>query len=202
MKRMNIFLNINDYNQEEVTSENNLETSANDDKELDTETSAIDDDELETEPQSEEGNDTNLGIEESLTEELPELTKKRKKNSNQYRKKEEEPTECELCNVKFTTKRSYQRHYKSIHELKDIIDCDECGKQLKGSLLQHKNAVHRKKKIYCPHCNKIFSKGSERCLRRHISKVHWYHCDSCKLSFENSHEFDSHIQTEHIAKYC
>ena len=130
--------------------------------------------------------------------------KKRKGNSNQHRKKEEEPTECDICNVIFTTKRSYQRHYKTIHELKGILDCDECGKQFKQnqSLILHKESVHNKKKLYCPHCPKVFAYGCRLNMKKHIKKAHWFHCDGCKVSFEHNHELDSHIQTEHIAKYC
>ena len=135
-----------------------------------------------------------------MTDNLPEVTKKRKRNSNQYRKKEEEPTECEICNAKFTTKRSYQRHYKSIHELRNLEDCDECGKQLKGSLLLHKKSVHLNIKYSCTQCPMEYK--MKQTLNAHIKKEHWFHCEGCKLSFEHKPEFDSHIQTEHIAKYC
>jgi len=130
-----------------------------------------------------------------------EKTKKKRKISNQYRKKEEEPTECEMCLAKFTTKRSYQRHYKVIHELK-MQECDECGKQFKawGKIDKHKQSVHQKIKYSCSQCE--YKAASVAQIRKHTKKVHWFHCENCKVSYDNKSEFQNHIQTEHIAKYC
>ena len=118
---------------------------------------------------------------------------KKKSNEVQYRKKEEEPTECEMCNIRYTTKRSYQRHYKSVHEL-DRAECDECGKQFstKDMVRKHKKVVHLKLRYQCQKCDKNFTE--ERYLRKHNWKLHSPKCESCKVSFADQTEFDNHIQ--------
>ena len=127
--------------------------------------------------------------------------KNSKKKSNQYRKKEEEATECEMCLAKFTTKRSYQRHYKVIHELK-FEECDECGKQFKawGKIDAHKQSVHRKIRFPCTQCE--YTAVSMATIKKHVQKEHWFHCENCKVSYEHKTDFQNHIQTEHIGKYC
>ena len=140
------------------------------------------------------------GVNDFFESETLDKVKFSKKKSNQYRKKEEEPTECEMCNIKYTTKRSYQRHYKSIHEL-DRVECDECGKQFstKDMVTRHKKAVHMKLRYQCKKCEKNFSDGQT--LRKHNMKLHTS-CESCKVSFADQYELNIHIQQEHIEKYC
>ena len=148
-----------------------------------------------------EGSEKSVSLVQNFVEtEMVDKLKFPKKKSNQYRKKEEEPTECGMCNIKYTTKRSYQRHYKSVHEL-DRADCDECGKQFstKDMVTRHKKAVHMKLRYQCKKCEKNFSDGQT--LRKHNMKLHTS-CESCKVSFADQFELNIHIQQEHINKYC
>ena len=141
--------------------------------------------------------------------ELPVKTRKkpgRKKTVFEKVKKIETPSECTICARVFTTLRSMQRHHRIIHELADQVNCKECGKQFGGkdNLRTHFNTVHLKLRNFAcdtPDCDMRFPSGTA--LKNHVRKMHPPpECDYHKIQFETIAEFEEHIQTEHIQKFC
>ena len=149
---------------------------------------------------TENGDDSADGSKNNLTE------AQRKRKELYLKRKPEEPSECSVCARVFTTLRSMQRHYKTVHELANVgkYDCEECGKKLynKQTLQSHIDAVHRKIfKFKCDICGKSTSLKSS--LRRHKEKHHPLpKCDSCNFQFKTNSEFKMHVQKEHIEKFC
>ena len=124
-----------------------------------------------------------------------------KPKNNPKRKPEEDPAECDVCAATFTTRRSMQRHYKTIHELQ-TADCNLCGRTFGGrdNLRTHIKTVHEKIRFPCTKCDRQFSQQYK--LKEHKRNVHDPKCEFCKLSFENEEDFNRHIQEEHINKYA
>ena len=141
---------------------------------------------------------------EKMVQQPDKLAKKKKKTSSQKRKWPEDPADCDICGTHYTTKRSYQRHYKIVHEL-IFSECKLCGAQFRWrkALNIHMNEVHLGifKTYKCDQCDKV-SKEKQN-LRRHKLKYHPPpSCDFCKISFKTLEEFNEHLRKEHIEKYC
>jgi len=129
--------------------------------------------------------------------------KRKRKQSTKPRAKED-PADCDICNIHYTTKRSYKRHYMSVHELK-FYDCDECSEcsetfRYHDTLAQHKNRVHCNIEWPCKKCEKIYKSKSD--LRSHVLAKHSISCDFHKMRFKTDEELSMHIQEEHVKKYC
>ena len=129
-----------------------------------------------------------------------ETAKKFMKNQSK-KERWREPADCDICNVHFTTKRSYQRHVKVVHELAWLRNCDQCGKVFASSqsLKTHK-MTHLEKTIPCPDCHKKFI--SKAYLRLHTKKMHSKICEFHKVRFSTNEELQQHLKEEHIDKYC
>ena len=113
----------------------------------------------------------------------------------------EDPVDCDICNIHYTTKRSYKRHYMSVHELK-FFDCNECGDTFRyhDTLTQHKSRVHSDIKWPCKKCEKICKNKKD--LTRHVLEKHAIKCDFHKMRFQTDEQLNEHIQEEHMKKYC
>ena len=113
----------------------------------------------------------------------------------------EEPADCDICNTHYTTKRSYRRHYMSVHELK-MFNCNECEETFnyRDSLTIHITKVHRKISLPCTKCERVFRCKSD--LRAHVLAKHSITCDYHKKRFLTNEELQEHIQEEHVKKYC
>ena len=132
------------------------------------------------------------------------LNKKKRKTTSQKRKWPEDPADCDICGTHYTTKRSYQRHYKIVHELVHF-DCKLCGAEFRwpGQLNVHTKEVHQGifKNHPCDECDAVF-KGSKT-LKDHKKRYHPPpSCDYCKIVFDTLDEFNEHLRKEHIEKYC
>ena len=131
--------------------------------------------------------------------------KRKRKTSTHKRKWPEDPADCDICGTHYTTKRSYQRHYKIVHELR-IYDCKHCSQQFRwpDRLTAHINHVHLgiKKKTYaCDKCDKVMTEA--RHLRNHKAREHPPPgCESCKLTFQDVEGLQEHIRVEHLQRYC
>ena len=141
---------------------------------------------------------------ENITEQSDKVVKKKRKTSSQKRKWPEDPTDCDICGTHYTTKRSYQRHYKIVHELQQF-NCQQCEAQFRWpeQLKQHKDEVHLGifKTYPCDQCDKVCKDSGQ--LRRHKAKCHPPpSCDFCKITFKTLDEFNEHLRKEHIEKYC
>ena len=134
-----------------------------------------------------------------------EVVKKKRKKSTYKRKWPEDPADCDICGTHYTTKRSYQRHYRIVHELISY-NCKHCGQQFKwpDKLKAHINLVHlgiKKKTHPCDKCDKVMTEA--RSLRDHKAREHPPPgCESCKLSFQDVEGLQEHIRVEHLQKYC
>ena len=157
--------------------------------------------------QNDNKSDQNLELEsldpESIVEQ-PELVKKKRKTTSQKRKWPEDPADCDICGTHYTTKRSYQRHYKIVHELIPF-DCKHCGKQFRwpGDLLAHVNLVHlgiKPKTFPCEKCGKVLKEP--RLLRDHMKRHPLPSCESCKVAFKDMDGLQEHIRLDHLQKYC
>ena len=132
------------------------------------------------------------------------LDKKKRRTTSKKRKWPEDPADCDICGTHYTTKRSYQRHYKIVHELIDF-ECKLCGAKFRwpDKVNIHMNEVHRGifKTYPCDQCETVF-KGSGS-LRDHKKRHHPPpSCDYCVIVFKNLDEFNEHLRKEHIEKYC
>ena len=132
------------------------------------------------------------------------LAKKKKKTSSQKRKWPEDPADCDICGTHYTTKRSYQRHYRIVHEL-IFSECKQCGEKFRWrkALNLHMNEVHLGifQTYPCDHCDKVFR--DKQSMRQHMLKKHPPpSCDHCKVAFKTLDEFNEHLRKEHIEKYC
>ena len=126
--------------------------------------------------------------------------KSRGKSSKDAKRTCDEPAECEVCAKKFTTLRSMQRHYKTVHELLRY-DCPQCGISCSGydGLRHHINNKHKNIRYFCQRCDASFKASST--LRIHMKREHPLPtCDFHNLTFDTVEECDLHIQNEHINK--
>ena len=126
--------------------------------------------------------------------------RKRKQQSTKPRAKEE-PADCDICNTHYTTKRSYRRHYLSVHELR-MLNCDECDQTFNNNdtLRIHRNRIHRNIEHPCPKCDRVYKDRGD--LTNHIRIQHAISCDFHKKKFLTTEQFQEHIQEEHVKKYC
>ena len=118
------------------------------------------------------------------------------------KRKKEEPAECDICAIKFTTKRSFQRHNKLIHELV-MEKCPHCDKDCRGkdSLKQHIKTRHEKRITYfCDKCE--YKAVQEKSVKLHRLKVHIYTCTFCQITYTEEEDFRVHIKEEHVNKFC
>ena len=118
------------------------------------------------------------------------------------KRKKEEPAECDICAIKFTTKRSLQRHIKIIHEL-HMEKCPHCGREFKGkdSLKYHIKAFHAEKTTY--NCDKCEYKAVRKeSVKNHRLKVHIYTCTFCQITYTEEEDFRVHIKEQHVKKFC
>ena len=137
-------------------------------------------------------------------EQHPKLDKKKRKTTSQKRKWPEDPTDCDICGTHYTTKRSYQRHYKIVHELVHF-ECKLCDAKFRWpeKVPIHVREVHQGifKTYPCDKCDAVF-RGSKT-LKDHKKRYHPPpSCDYCKIVFDTLDEFNEHLRKEHIEKYC
>ena len=152
-----------------------------------------------------ESYETNGQINSVKEDKEEEVVKKKRKTPTNKTKWPQDPADCDICGTHYTTKRSYQRHYKIVHELISH-DCKHCDMQFKwpGKLLKHTKLVHlgiQAKTYPCDKCDKVMKES--RNLKRHIAREHPPPgCESCKLSFHDMEGLQEHIRVEHLEKYC
>ena len=162
---------------------------------------------METQMKSNETNDqVNLVNQHKVEDPKADIAVKKKRKTSTHKKKwPEDPADCDICGTHYTTKRSYQRHYKIVHELR-IYDCKHCSQQFRwpDRLAAHIKLVHLgiKKKTYpCDKCDKVMTEP--RILRNHKAREHPPPgCESCKVSFQDMEGLQEHIRVEHLEKYC
>ena len=152
-----------------------------------------------------ESNVTNDQVNSVKGDKEEEVVKKKRKTPTNKTKWPQDPADCDICGTHYTTKRSFQRHYKIVHELR-YEDCKHCDKQFKwpGKLLEHTKLVHlgiQRKTYPCDKCDKVWT--AFRSLKHHMAREHPPPgCESCKVSFNDMEGLQEHIRVEHLQKYC
>lgn len=131
-----------------------------------------------------------------------------------------EPVEhsCKDCEEVFATLKQLKAHRASVHikkKDKNHFQCSVCDLQCpsKSKLRIHTEEVHEKKKVPCPQCHKMFSKGG---LRNHIKYFHDvdrvakpFKCDECDfashaLKYLKAHRLNCHDKSKqkHKCEKC
>ena len=175
----------------QIQSDNLIEGDGNVKQNFDENVSGIFDNQIEGEGNREQEFDETAYV--KIKELSPKNTNKRKK---------EEPAECDICAIKFTAKRSLQRHNKLIHELV-TIKCPQCDKDCRGrdGLNSHIRTWHEEKKTY--YCDKCEYKATTKfSVKQHRLKVHIYSCTFCQITYTKEEELKVHIKEEHVNKFC
>jgi len=135
---------------------------------------------------------------------------------------------CETCGKEFGNLKYLQYHISSIHENKDLISCETCGKLIrKRQMHQHIVRNHLPdQKLPCHICGKELrtdhhlkkhlhghSKEKELCticnkrvanMKHHIMAMHTkeedkkHHCKDCEKGFVNEYLLKTHQMSVHI----
>ena len=131
----------------------------------------------ETERESSEGQEVDENIDEGSTPSSLIQGSWGKSDDNRCKKRpKEDPSECEICGLITTTKRSMQRHHKVVHELRfKVSTCNVCGKEVRGDQrnVNAHMAVHfpnLAKKYDCSQCD--YTSKSSVGLKKHIRHIH------------------------------
>ena len=130
-------------------------------------------DKEETERNSNEEVDENLIQEEAEGSMQSSQLSWGKTDDNRYKQRpKEDPSECGICGLITTTKRSMQRHHKTVHELRfRFTKCNICGKEVRGdSLSMHMTTVHFPKQYNCSQCD--YTSKSTQGLKKHVRHIH------------------------------
>ena len=88
-------------------------------------------------------------------------------------KDEKNMTECYICQVKISNKKSSKAHISSVHESKKTFKCPICEYNCSGkrTLTKHISSVHEGKKPFkCSICD--YRCAQKRTLIKHVTKVH------------------------------
>ena len=113
---------------------------------------------------------------------------------------------CEFCDTSLSDKKQLSKHISNIHGAKNIIyKCEVCNLEfkLKPSFEMHMKKTHQGIKDYkCDLCPKdFFSKGG---LDSHLNDFHKMgkiiECDICKMTFTRNHSLKNHISIHHTER--
>ncbi|CAG9763080.1 unnamed protein product [Ceutorhynchus assimilis] len=114
---------------------------------------------------------------------------------------------CPECNKTFMSKESLQRHNNTLHKnLWSTVQCDICGKILKGHLDSHIKYAHTKEfHFYCESCGKGFVNGGQ--LKYHKITQHEKQCrllkcpeEGCGKMFKGAPGLQYHQKAAHTEK--
>ena len=121
----------------------------------------------------------------------------RVKDLNDHHRDDHGAVECELCDKKFSTQSSLDKHVYTQGDLKHV--CELCGQCFPfESHLEHNSKVHINQKLSCPvkTCTKEFKGVGD--LNRHIrthKKGAWYCCLHCDYKNKDKRNTASHMHT-------
>jgi len=108
---------------------------------------------------------------------------------------------CTTCSASFKSAKLRDRH-AIVHENRDLLKCDACGKQFLGdkALKYHMKNVH-KKNLRCNFCPKLFDRQSkltkheETHAKRQINQEAMFQCDQCGKEVQGKKGLRIHKRT-------
>ncbi|XP_026482369.1 zinc finger protein 567-like [Ctenocephalides felis] len=105
------------------------------------------------------------------------------------------PFACSVCEMKFSSRNTYNHHAKSHRGNKGPFPCDVCGKDLatKESLNCHKLMHTGEKTLLCEICNKAFSHRKYYAVHKRVhTGERPYTCTTCGKSFTQASTLTVH----------
>lgn len=105
------------------------------------------------------------------------------------------PFACSVCEMKFSSRNTYNHHAKSHRGTKGPFPCDVCGKDLatKESLNCHKLMHTGEKTLLCEICNKAFSHRKYYAVHKRVhTGERPYTCTTCGKSFTQASTLTVH----------
>ena len=112
--------------------------------------------------------------------------------------------ECHICKISFRNKPDFENHYKEIHQIFSMYQCELCPKtyEKRDSLTNHINWAHTKNyntSVVCDLCGKTYSCYIS--LRKHHKTIHEgkkdHVCEFCNRAFSESKDLKNHIKCVH-----
>ena len=111
---------------------------------------------------------------------------------------------CNSCGNAFMTNYARQLHEINVHSSRFDHECEICAVKFKSKkeLLRHKDCLHSNVISKCHLCEKISK--NKRSLQAHMTthNAPTFVCDKCAKSFKTNHKFQSHIRNMHIEQVC
>ncbi|XP_004930192.1 zinc finger protein 660 [Bombyx mori] len=116
---------------------------------------------------------------------------------------------CEVCNMKFTTRSSVVSHKRVVHDKIKAYVCDLCGYACgtNGELRQHR-AIHSDDKPFvCDKCDKTFKTYSNLKTHMDIHEDTSYECFICRRVLNSRRTLRKHLlvhedKCRHVCSYC
>lgn len=118
-------------------------------------------------------------------------------------------TKCDICEEKFATKLTRDRHIKEVHCNDERVKCPDCDKifSRKEYMSRHRIASHTSSSsnFQCDICDKSFA--HQRNLDQHKDGVHagaHYKCKECPATYARKEKLQKHIENgKHLVEfYC
>ena len=106
--------------------------------------------------------------------------------------------ECATCPKVFSSEKQLKTHFYNVHQkTKEILKCEECGKQFTNKIKFdiHRIKVHTIQK--CDVCGLDMAQSNLQRHKRekHEKEAHQYSCSICNKSFSRKYHLERHQST-------
>ena len=121
---------------------------------------------------------------------------------------DQKPFKCDICDTRFTLKRTMAIHMKQKHFTDNHIKCAQCDFTAYSDyvLKKHFKEVHAPKILFpCTQCS--YSTNHKTELKYHIERIHGdgiskrYPCFQCQSEFKSKEQMREHLLIEHKIVY-
>ena len=107
---------------------------------------------------------------------------------------------CFLCGDKFPSTKTYNTHFKSMH---DGLTCRDCGCDFNSPLSLKKHSyTHKDLDFKCRHCEKQFPFRSQMLQHQstHDPAIQFYCAkENCMRSYSHTSDLKLHVEQQHTA---